>query len=173
MLIACLMANLQTVVVRTTLSGFPCQVDYVKGPDNFGPVTITLFDMTGKQVGSHEPYGGAYAFSNSDVLEGGRIGNPEYLIVRANDAPGFYTFVWVSRDGKLMHDDWSSRWGFGGVQGRGTQAIVESVDLNMARELEWGFDLSQAERKEFEKKKWMTISHFLVNGQHERRYSFH
>lgn len=172
MLASFFMATLSATVVRTTVGGYPVSIDYIKSAEMFGPVTITLYDKDGKQLDAYEPYGGCYAFGENDVYEGGRIGNPEYLIVRSNDAPGYYSFVWVGSDQKLMHNDWSSRWDFGGVQGRGTRAILESVDLDRARALGFGFDLTDTEQKEFETKKTMLITHFLVDGKHVKQIAF-
>jgi hypothetical protein len=172
MVIACILANFQIVVVNRTLGGYRCQVDHVKGSEQFGPVTITLFDKYGVQTDSYCAYEGTCGFSESDVLKGGKLGRHDYLIIRNADMSPWYLFVAAGKNGKIVHDEWDSRGEVFTVGGRDIASVIERVDLKQMRKLGIRMDIPDGSERDYDSKKYMTVLHYFEDGKHGRQYTF-
>jgi hypothetical protein len=172
MVTACCWAILQTVVVTTTLRGLPCQIDYMKGPEGYGPVTITLFDKNGVQTDQICPYEGFSGFANNQILNGGKLNQPDYLIIRNDDMSPWYCFVAAGENGKIVHDEWASRGEFFRKEGGGFQSVIERVDLKRMRELGIRMEIPDGSERDYDSKKYMTVTHSYKDRKHGREYTF-
>lgn len=139
MLTVLALLTMRTVVVVGELVEHDFMVRWTPGIDLYGPVVVQIANG-GSVVWREELYGGAYGFRSTDVFYLGPVSKPTGLIVRANDAPGYFWRIWIDESGEVQSQDWSSRWRFEQERSNGEYWVSETVDIETAHRLGWGVE---------------------------------